>query len=346
MRNSKVSRLYSDRITGGHRDYRYLDRDLVARGPSRAEAARRSQCVNNLKQIGVALANYESSNAVFPPGSIKWGAGTLQDCITQRHHTMFALILGYMEQTTISNSINFSLGSVDTTGPYGTAVNSAACNSTAYNTVVNSYLCPSDNISKSSVTTPGQSQTSYGGVVGNVDVTHWWYGCPAAPSPQAQGDGMFNADYVYRVSDITDGLSNTLFVGETSRYTNDPDGTSFYTWSNDNLHNSSVIGVTRINSYAYTIAKPNAPMLVPDVPPDPTFHINWQQDPNTPQLVNMGQWGFRSQHPGGVNFLFGDGSVHFINNSINVIGTVNPTTGDLAHRRLPPVGDPPGWRGD
>ena len=112
---------------------------------SAREAARRAQCVNNLKQIGLAIASYESSNTVYPPGSIKWGSGKAIDCTTQRHNTMFALILPYMEQSSILNSINFSLGSVDTNGPYGLGVNSAASNSTAYNTKVSSYVCPSDN---------------------------------------------------------------------------------------------------------------------------------------------------------------------------------------------------------
>src|SRR5262249_40317225 len=133
------------------------------------EAARRSQCVNNLKQIGLAIANYESAFGSYPPGSIKYGSGARQDCVNQRDHTMFALILGNFEQSSLYNAINFSLGSWDSTGPYGLGVNSGAANSTAYNTQVSGYVCPSDTLGPYNVTTPGNSQTSYAGSVGNRD---------------------------------------------------------------------------------------------------------------------------------------------------------------------------------
>ncbi len=292
------------------------------------EAARRSQCVNNLKQIGLALANYETSYGSYPPGSIKYGSGATIDCVNQRHHTMFALFLANIEQTTIYNSINFNLGSWDTTGPYGDGINSAAANSTAYNTRVNSYLCPSDNLGPNNVTSPGNTQVSYAGSVGNRDVYHWWHGCPASPTPEEEGDGMFNGDYTYTVANVTDGLSNTFFVGETSRYNNDPDGTFFYSWSNDIWWGSEVPGVSRINALASTIARPNAPILVPDIGPDTTNITLWWRNPSL-QLQNMGQWGFRSQHPGGLNFAFGDGSVHFVKDTINVVGPPNAATGQL-----------------
>jgi prepilin-type N-terminal cleavage/methylation domain-containing protein/prepilin-type processing-associated H-X9-DG protein len=288
------------------------------------EAARRAQCVNNLKQIGLAIANYESSVGSFPPGSIKWGSGNLTDCTVQRHHTMFALILGYMEQSSIYNAINFSLPAVDSTAPYGSgSANGAASNSTAYNARVNSYVCPSDGtVAVSPNSVPGQAHGSYSGSSGNSDVWHWYMGCPASPSPQIESDGMFNADYCYRVSDVTDGLSNTLFVGETSRFRNDPDGNWFYQWVTDGWYGSSVPSASRIMSLACTVAHPNASFLLPEPGGDSTYYQNWFLNPSL-QLQNLGQWGFRSMHAGGVNFVFGDGSVRFIKDSINTVGPIN-----------------------
>jgi prepilin-type N-terminal cleavage/methylation domain-containing protein/prepilin-type processing-associated H-X9-DG protein len=289
------------------------------------EAARRAQCTNNLKQIGLALSNYENQNGSYPPGSVKYGSGTLQDCTVQRNHTMFALMLPFMEQKTIYDAINFNLPAMSASGPYGMAGNGAAANSTAYNATMTSYICPSDTLKRSTPSTPGYSQSSYAGVTGNKDVWHWYYGCPAQPTPQIESDGMFNADYTYRVSDVADGLSNTFFVGETSRFKNDPDGNSFYFWTGDGWYGSAVSGATRVTVFATTVAKPNASFLLPE-PSDSTYFQNWDQNP-TLALQNLGQWGFRSQHPGGVNFVFGDGSVHFIKDSIQVVAGTNPLNG-------------------
>lgn len=104
---------------------------------SAREAARRISCVNNMKQIGLALANYESSNQSFPLGGVTstdlttWSTGT-SNCLNWR-----ALILPYMEQTTVSNAINFNVAITSNSADSGAGF-------TAWMTVPNGFLCPSD----------------------------------------------------------------------------------------------------------------------------------------------------------------------------------------------------------
>ena len=97
------------------------------------EAARRVQCTNNLKQLGLSLHNYESSNGAFPPagkydnttsGAVQFG---------DTGFSALARLLNYIEGTTISNSLNFSYEYNDLSGG----------NLTACSAVINSFLCPS-----------------------------------------------------------------------------------------------------------------------------------------------------------------------------------------------------------
>src|SRR3954451_8551543 len=91
------------------------------------EAARRAQCVNNLKQIGLALHNYHDTNGAFPIGlSLDVATGTSTNLSYQ------ARLLPFMEQTTIANAINFNLSSTN------------AVNATAMVTSVSNFICPSD----------------------------------------------------------------------------------------------------------------------------------------------------------------------------------------------------------
>ncbi len=294
------------------------------------EAARRAQCINNLKQIGLALHNYESANGIFPPGAIGYAPSIGADCADKRQHTMFALILPYSEQKQVFDSLNFSVPAADSGGPWSmTGVNGASMNSTGYSTRISAFLCPSDGQTPRTMTSPGYSQTSYAAVVGNTDIWHWWYGCPNATSPSIPPDGMFGYDFGYRVADVVDGTSNTLFVGEMSRFHNDPD-TVFNFWTNAGWYGSNTPGVSRVQAMASTMPRPNAPMLLPDLPADSTNGPYWFVNASTP-YQNMGQWGFRSLHPGGANFLFGDGTVHFLKDSIQVVGGPNPNNGQMTH---------------
>ena len=96
------------------------------------EAARRSQCVNNLKQLGLACMNYEGSNSVFPPTGTAAGS----DASLENDFSAKVRVLFFMEQTAIYNALNQSYYALSTTNP--------KINSTASAATVNSFLCPSD----------------------------------------------------------------------------------------------------------------------------------------------------------------------------------------------------------
>ena len=176
------------------------------------EAARRAQCVNNLKQMGLALANYESSNGGFPPGAVQYiypGPDPLG--VGSRGHTMWSMILPYVEQTNLVNSINFSVPAAGPPWMY--------MQSTAWLSKVATYICPSDLPQTAQISGSGNfySQSSYAGMSGRIDADLYYYGIPpccGGTIPSIQGDGMFHPDYAYKVADITDGTSNTISMGE------------------------------------------------------------------------------------------------------------------------------------
>jgi len=299
---------------------------------SAREAARRAQCVNNLKQIGLGIHNYESANGSFPPGTITYQESPLDCNQSSRAFTMQCLILPYMELSTIYNSINFShaAGGTDVSG----GANIGLINRTGMITQIKSYVCPSDfqqtpyNLSQSN---NGYSQTSYAGSGGNNDIWHWYCGCPAgvggtcAGGVEVKPDGLFGKNWTFRIANITDGTSNTLAVGETARFKNDPDQI-FNSWSRGLWFGSNSAGATRPQGQASTVPRMNTPFQLNDSVTfpgtlGPTGDTDGWLYVTNPDFRVLGQFGFRSQHPGGANFLFGDGSVKFLKETISLGST-------------------------
>jgi len=145
------------------------------------EAARRAQCKNNLRQIGLALHNYESSHGVFPPG-VLGDSGSV--AAGQLLHTWMTQLLPYVEQTPLYNTYNFNVR-------FDTAANAAAV---ALSVPV--YTCPS---------VPGT------GNIGAYAPTH--YAANAGTLP-GQNDGVLYPLSKVSFRDLRDGASNTIAVGE------------------------------------------------------------------------------------------------------------------------------------
>lgn len=284
------------------------------------EAARRAQCVNNLKQIGLGLANYESSLGKYPIGTIRRDPAVCTDTSYRPMYNVFVLIMPFVEQSSAYNSLNFTSRS-----GYRSSLNV-----TGFSPLVAAFVCPSDlpnfplNPSAGQIPTP---QLSYAFCTGVGDCMNYTLVSPDLCG-QVIPDGMFGANRCFGPSDVPDGLSNTIFIGEASRFIGEPAATStgtpnyasFYPgagilfqpgWMNDLRPIGWATCATNINSPAQRF-----PLLGGSAysPQNSTDLRNWWM---IPAVQNYGQLGFRSQHPGGANILFGDGSVRFLKSSTN-----------------------------
>jgi prepilin-type N-terminal cleavage/methylation domain-containing protein/prepilin-type processing-associated H-X9-DG protein len=280
------------------------------------EAAARTQCQNNLKQLALAWHAYHDVNESFPYGrkySFTFADGS--QTLVEIPWTLF--ILPYIEQGTLYQKYY----SMTATTIYGT---SSDPNVNPIAAVIPTFLCPSDDNQKRQV----QDDGSYSGTPGVVYGTCAYLANGGYTGPQA-GKGI--ADFegyapVVRITDITDGTSSTLLLGEHSTH-NDPlwaatmaaqgvDPTS--SWYGDETGPF----YTAWNSLYYQRVS-SADDYSRKLP------MNWRIPSTSTDLDYLyayGLFGFGSNHPGGANFAFCDGSVHFLPNSVSttVVGAPVP----------------------
>lgn len=290
------------------------------------EAARRTQCRNNLKQLGLAIHNYMGSHNVMPFGKGPSYAGVPVYARWSQH----ALLLPYLDQSPLYNTLDFTFPP-DTPGMGGVVAfmpaftNPTGKNSTGSRTVVPAFLCPSD----IAPTDAWNAQNNYVGNQGG------WL-CDRSDQPGAATDtapsetqtGIFYFLSRCRPSDIVDGMSNTAFVSEKIRGQAVPDV------------KSDMYVMPHQTSLAATYSTCQAINPATATPLTSKWGYSWVMGENcctqynhvaTPNSKTCGGTGFPgtmtnmamqvsagSRHTGGVHAMMGDGAVKFVSENIDL----------------------------
>ena len=172
------------------------------------EAARRTQCRNNLKQIGLAMANYASQHGAYPPDGMRTSDGWAGDFNPSQHWSMKVFLLPYLDQGSIYNATNLDRFSVQFIhGDWGGGWDTRDANLTMRNQQFEVYLCPSDPNPGNSGQARGQS---YAANSGTSRIYQNWAANGVSYNPG--WDWAFNSPISER--DLTDGTANTAAFSE------------------------------------------------------------------------------------------------------------------------------------
>ena len=292
------------------------------------EAARRTQCVNNLKQLGIALHNYHDTLGCLPFGK---GADYMNIDPTAPMYARWSALsqlLQFLEQKPLFDSSNFSLPpEVPEIGAMGMGFMPAYQNPNRANMTVSriqlqTFICPSD----AGVTGDWLGVTNYAGNEGS------WLcdACEAMPSTIAPGElprGPFYNRSCVRLSGMVDGTSQTAMFSERrrGRGTSDPRSDMFQMGSAMSLNQTYQMCTSLDPSMAMVLSsRVGAAWAIGDMTCSTYNHVG---GPNSRTCASMGgmmssmsdmavQLPPSSWHPGGVNLLMGDGTVRFIKDSI------------------------------
>ena len=264
---------------------------------SARQAASRAQCQNNLKQIGLAIHQYEGVNGQLPTGRLSSGP-----MVMEYGRSVLVSVLPYVDQGPLYNQFNFSLWTTD------------IANLTVEVSRPGIFVCPSDPAASPVLSAGPDSRfpyndppggtyptalTSYGLMYGTVEFP-WQTREPPWADPLNNINGCFNDIPRIGLSAITDGLSNTVFASERA--------VGFM-----NRGRPTPIGTWTLNMGAGTL-------LFATYSPNDVF-----RNPFPPNLVGSNATATSSFHPSGVNLLMGDGGVRFLKETVNS-WPIDPTT--------------------
>ncbi|MFN3149877.1 DUF1559 domain-containing protein [Bremerella sp.] len=292
------------------------------------EAARRMSCTNNLKQLGLAVHNYHDTFGSFPAGGMGYynTAGNKDNNATAWSLHLFP----FFEQNNIYDRINPGETRLDEAVTPGSAVNGPSGRELIdiMQTPIEALVCPSDAgddliqpiqdgvglLTRGSgrpvmdVNT-NQAKGNYAAVAGSQRY-NWnaYWAPPIGGGGKANFNGAFGLDAVVTFADITDGTSNTLLIGERVTFLREPDG---YDAPDDD---DSIAGgkCSCVGTNPYGFANGSGYLW------DSANALGSVAYPlNSPLYTFWCRAGFNSHHPGGVQFVYCDGSVHFIPETID-----------------------------
>jgi len=282
------------------------------------EAARRTQCKNNLKQLGLALHNFHDTFLHFP-------IGTMNDDNTNWGWIPF--VLPYMDQAPLYAALTGSstdpnrmwlppnmgggANGMNIDGINGGTAASGRCQTNnallvngvpVVNTILGTLVCPSDILPPTN--SNGYAKTNYVGSLGNY--ANWGNTQVVGGVTGNKQNGILlnaydnNNTYTTRIADITDGSSNTIAVGEVSCSTSAtpsvPGKMPVWAGANGGGYNNAADAGRTLRAVADTYPISNGSIIAP---------------------VSTSDFSFGSQHTGGAQVLLGDGSVRFISQNIS-----------------------------
>ena len=280
------------------------------------EAARRTQCKNNLKQFGLALHNYHSAHRTFPPGAIA------NDATLDVYSTAHVMLMPFFEQTNLH-------GLYDPDLPFQLQEPGVV------ETVVPMFLCPT-NAKEDRLEIPLLALIGYPSVYGATDYVYskgasdGW--CIAPGRLPADLQGAFWMNYSIPISRMTDGTSNSFSMGEGAGGDRWPlcRGAGCTTIYNGPFGQQPATGTWAINGIGSAMFS-SAGVLVAGlwgctVEPANKWPVtdSWFDGPDLGSCASSAQGSldstanFRSDHTGGVHFLFGDGGVRFVSETIDM----------------------------
>jgi prepilin-type N-terminal cleavage/methylation domain-containing protein len=277
------------------------------------EAARRASCKNNLKQIGLALHTYEETHKILPNNSLGWGTNGHNWTSTQQG-TQFVQLLPYLDQEPFFKALKFEVGTTVPVAAVGSPnIERQSINGQpVYRHVLTVLICPSCP-APNQRTGDRRAKTNYAPSMGaqrmdsrtgcnlyspSGGYPRGYFGTGSAghgntPTGNNTSGLWSRALYASRFSEIEDGLSNTIAMGEVLPQCSDHVNNGWF-------HNNAIWVAT------------TAPINFPTCPGDPVLprgcHLNntW-----------MTSQGFKSKHVGGAHFLMADGSTHFISENVD-----------------------------